>query len=72
MKHETLTERIIGCIVKVHRTLGPGFVEAIYRRALVIELRRCGVHPSTRRPVSRVRPAPRAPDRGGVGGEPWL
>jgi GxxExxY protein len=44
MKHETLTDQIIGCIVKVHRTLGPGFVEAIYRRALVIELRRCGLH----------------------------
>lgn len=42
MKHEALTNQIIGCIVKVHRTLGPGFVEAIYRRALVIELRRCG------------------------------
>ena len=44
MKHEALTDQIIGCIVKVHRTLGPGFVEAIYRRALVIELRRCKMH----------------------------
>mgnify|MGYP000049957953 CR=1 FL=1 len=33
-----LTERIIQGIVKVHRTLGPGFLESIYRNALVLEL----------------------------------
>lgn len=38
-----LTERIIACIIRVHRTLGPGFVESIYRNALLIELRKCGL-----------------------------
>jgi GxxExxY protein len=52
MKHEALTERIIGCIVKVHRTLGPGFVEAIYRRALVIELRRGGLQVQAEKEVA--------------------
>ncbi len=52
MKHETLTERIIGCVVQVHRTLGPGFVEPIYRRALVIELRRCGLHVEVEKEVA--------------------
>jgi len=32
--------RIIGLAMKVHRTLGCGFVETIYREALAIELRR--------------------------------
>jgi GxxExxY protein len=33
-----LTNRIIFCVIRVHQTLGPGFLEAVYRRALVIEL----------------------------------
>ncbi len=33
-----LTERIIQCIIKVHQTLGPGFLETIYRKAMIIEL----------------------------------
>ncbi|MFH0774099.1 MAG: GxxExxY protein [bacterium] len=33
-----VTERIIQCIIKVHQTLGPGFLESIYRKAMVIEL----------------------------------
>jgi GxxExxY protein len=34
-----LTERIIGCAMTVHRILGPGFLEAVYRNALAHELR---------------------------------
>ena len=33
-----LTERIIGCAMEVHRTLGPGLLESIYRECLAIEL----------------------------------
>ena len=36
--HDPLTERIIGCAIAVHRTLGPGLVEATYEEALCIEL----------------------------------
>ena len=35
---DALTERIIGCAIEVHRTLGPGLLEAIYRECLTIEL----------------------------------
>ena len=38
-----LSRRIIGLAMKVHRTLGCGFVESIYREALVIELRATGI-----------------------------
>jgi GxxExxY protein len=41
-KEHTITEKIIGCAMKVHRTLGPGFLESVYRNALVHELRRAG------------------------------
>jgi len=32
-----LTHKIIGCAMQVHRTLGNGFQEVIYQRALAIE-----------------------------------
>ena len=38
MLHEELTKRIIGCAMKVHSTLGNGFQEVIYQRALEIEM----------------------------------
>ena len=38
MKHEELTHKIIGCAMKVHSTLGNGFQELIYQRALAIEM----------------------------------
>ena len=34
-----LAQKIIGLAMKVHRTLGCGFVETIYRNALILELR---------------------------------
>lgn len=33
-----LTHKIIGCAMQVHSTLGNGFQEVIYKRALAIEL----------------------------------
>lgn len=43
MKYEELTHRIIGCAMKVHSTLGNGFQEVIYQRALAIEMGRQGL-----------------------------
>jgi GxxExxY protein len=38
MIHEELTRQIIGCAMKVHSSLGNGFQEVIYQRALEIEM----------------------------------
>ncbi len=38
-----LTERIIGSFFKVYDVLGFGFLESVYRRALVYELRKHGL-----------------------------
>ncbi|GAA5220581.1 GxxExxY protein [Membranihabitans marinus] len=35
-----LTHKIIGCAMQVHRVLGNGFQEAIYQRALAIEMQK--------------------------------
>lgn len=35
---DSLTHKVIGCAMKVHSTLGNGFQEVIYQRALAIEL----------------------------------
>ena len=48
--HE-LTGRIIACIIKVHQTLGPGFLESVYRGALLIELRKHGLRVERERVV---------------------
>lgn len=37
MLHEDITHRIIGAAMKVHSTLGNGFQEVIYQRALAVE-----------------------------------
>ncbi len=39
---DELTYKIIGCAMKVHNTLGNGFQEVIYQRALAIELDKGG------------------------------
>ena len=43
MEKDELTYAVIGCAVKVHNTLGPGFQEVIYQRCLAIELERAGI-----------------------------
>ena len=38
-----LTEKVIGLAMKVHRALGPGFLESVYLNAFAYELRRAGL-----------------------------
>ncbi|MGI6394428.1 MAG: GxxExxY protein [bacterium] len=43
MQHSDITKKIIGCAMEVHRTLGNGFQEVIYQRALAIEMKMSGI-----------------------------
>ena len=48
------TKAIIQCICRVHRILGPGFLECIYRRALLKELRTAGLQAETEKEIDVV------------------
>ena len=41
--NQDLTERIIGCAIRVHKALGPGFLEKIYEEAFCVKLAKVGV-----------------------------
>ena len=43
MLEEQLTYTIIGCAMRVHATLGPGFLESVYEGALAHELHKQGI-----------------------------
>ncbi len=38
-----ITEKIIGCAIKVHKALGPGLLESTYEVCLIHELNKAGL-----------------------------
>ncbi len=50
-KHSDLTEQIIGAFYAVYSALGYGFLENIYLRALVIELKNRGMNVKSEFPI---------------------
>ncbi len=43
LKHQDITEKIIGAAFEVHKYFGNGFQELIYQRALALELGKAGL-----------------------------
>jgi GxxExxY protein len=52
LEESELTEMIIGCAMRVHSALGPGFLESVYQRALEHELRKSGLRVECQLPLS--------------------
>ena len=50
-KTEDLARRVIGAAIEVHRTLGPGFLEKVYQKALSVELDYQGIAHQIESPV---------------------
>jgi len=50
-KEDDLTNKIIKCIIQVHKTLGPGFLESIYRKSLLIELHNNNINAETEKEI---------------------
>ena len=38
LRDDPLTRRIIACAIEVHRRLGPGLLEKLYKEAMIIEM----------------------------------
>ncbi len=48
MEHEKLTQQIIGRAYRVYNKLGFGFLESVYEKCLMIELRKKGIKAESR------------------------
>ncbi len=42
-KIEALAYQVIGCVIEVHREIGPGYLESVYENALAVELEQQGI-----------------------------
>jgi GxxExxY protein len=52
MKHKELTEKIIGCAYRVYNKMGFGFLESVYEKCLLIELKKAGVQAESQFPMT--------------------
>jgi GxxExxY protein len=50
-ENDLLTEQVIGCAIEVHRRLGPGYLESVYEKALMIELGLKGLSVRNQEPI---------------------
>jgi GxxExxY protein len=51
MKHENITQAIIGCAFEVINELGAGFLESVYEKALLLALREKGFSAISQHPA---------------------
>jgi GxxExxY protein len=51
VKFDALSNRVIGCAIEVHRQLGPGLLESVYRCCLAHELHAVGLNFEAEKPV---------------------
>lgn len=51
MTHNEITGVIIETAIRIHRQLGPGLLESVYRKVLAYELRKQGFHVLVEEPV---------------------
>lgn len=47
MEHEQITRQIIGCAYRVYNGMGFGFLESVYEKCMVIELRQAALKVET-------------------------
>jgi len=51
MKENEITDKIIGCAIKVHSNLGPGLLESAYKECLYFELVKSGLTVEKEKPL---------------------
>ena len=51
MEQEAITEKIIGCAYRVYNKMGFGFLESVYEKCLMIELKKAGLVAESQVPI---------------------
>lgn len=54
MEDNEITEKIIGCAIKIHKALGPGLLESAYQACLYYELVKSGLSVEKEKPLPLV------------------
>ena len=52
MEYEEITETIIGCAYRVYNKMGFGFLESVYEKCLMIELRKSDLSAESQKPIT--------------------
>jgi len=52
MEYKDVTETIIGCAYRVYNKMGFGFLESVYEKCLLIELRKAGLDMESQKPIT--------------------
>ena len=52
MDYEKVTETIIGCAYRVYNKMGFGFLESVYEKCLIIEMRKAGLDAEPQKPIT--------------------
>jgi GxxExxY protein len=52
MQYEELTEKIIGCAYRVYNKMGFGFLESVYEKCLLIELKKEGLKAESQKDIT--------------------
>ena len=51
MEYKELTEQTIGCAYRVYNKMGFGYLEAVYEKCMLIELRKAGFEIESQKPI---------------------
>jgi len=51
MEYKDVTETVIGCAYNVYNKMGFGFLESVYEKCLLIELRKAGRDVESQKPL---------------------
>ena len=52
MEYEELTQKIIGCAFRVYNKMGYGFLESVYEKCLLIELKKIELPAESQKPIT--------------------
>ncbi|MGR3293882.1 MAG: GxxExxY protein [Candidatus Scalindua sp.] len=52
MECRELTEEVIGCAYHVYNKMGFGFLESVYEKCMLIELRKAGLDAESQKPIT--------------------